>query len=814
MKNIIITFVAFILINTSLIAQSSFPSYYEQNKFNLASPSVLKFGLYGYDNPALLSLQPSADLFFAWSDRTGEWNDLNNWGLFFAAPSFGFAVVNNKYSNGTVTDYKISFGGGGDSFGIGAGIGWSSGDKDMFNRSTLFTLGTYIRPVRYVSFGLVGFLPTSGLGESAIDLGIRPLGNEIITLFGDYVIKSNKHPDDIEWSAGLILEPLDGLRITGRYFDTDIFNLGVALSFGNAGITFRSDFDKDGNHAFNIYGIRAGAYDRHPFKVFSKNTEYVKMELKGPLRYRRFMFFDYSTTLMELLNQIEAAKNDEGISGIAINTSGMRVNREMIWELREQLKEFKSTGKNIVVYIDRADINVYHLASVADKIVLDPAGGLYLKGFVLGRQYYKGTLEKIGIGYRAFRYFKYKSASETFANDKMSEADREQYNDLIEDIYSLARSNITEGRRFSNSEYDDLIDNGLIFLPEEALTAGLVDTIARWSDMKKIIKSLERENKRFVKPGSLREFKLPADNYWSRKPEIGVIYAIGVCAMDVGINARSLVKYVRNAVDDNNVKAIVLRVDSPGGDRLASDLIASALKEGKGEKPIIVSQGFVAASGGYWLSMYADTIIAAPTTITGSIGVIGSYFFNESLKEEFGVSTDYVKMGQHADFGFGMRLPLLGLSIPDRDINSDEIMMVENLIQSLYRKFVTKVSESRGVSYENIEALAQGRVWSGYDAKQNGLIDMIGGLSTAVKVAEERAGLIGEEYELNEYPPRSWFNFGNFVPGLLGIDKEVEIEKDPVIEDLMFRLKHNGHPMPILPMSDMDMIFNEEIDMY
>jgi protease-4 len=406
MKNIIITFVAFILVSTSLIAQSSFPSYYEQNKFNLASPSGLKFGLYGYDNPALLSLQPSADLFFAWSDRTGEWNDLNNWGLFFAAPSFGFAVVNNKYSNGTVTDYKISFGGGGDSFGIGAGIGWSSGDKDMFNRSTLFTLGTYIRPVRYVSFGLVGFLPTSGLGESAIDLGIRPLGNEIITLFGDYVIKSNKHPDDIEWSAGLILEPLDGLRITGRYFDTDIFNLGVALSFGNARITFRSDFDKDGNHAFNIYGIRAGAYDRHPFKVFSKNTEYVKMELKGPLRYRRFMFFDYSTTLMELLNQIEAAKNDEGISGIAINTSGMRVNREMIWELREQLKEFKSTGKNIVVYIDRADINVYHLASVADKIVLDPAGGLYLKGFVLGRQYYKGTLEKIGIGYRAFRYFK------------------------------------------------------------------------------------------------------------------------------------------------------------------------------------------------------------------------------------------------------------------------------------------------------------------------------------------------------------------------------------------------------------------------
>ncbi|UCH66517.1 MAG: signal peptide peptidase SppA [Ignavibacterium sp.] len=806
MKNIMTAVVVLILMSTSLLGQSSFPSYYEQNKFNLASPSVLKFGLYGYDNPALLSLQPSADLLFTWSDRTGEWNDLNQWGFFFAAPSFGFSVVNNKESIGTVTDFRISLAGGGDSFGIGAGVGWSSGDKDKFNRSTLFTLGTYIRPVRYVSFGLVGFLPTSGLGEGAVDLGIRPLGNEIVTVFGDYVIRSNKQPDDIKWSAGLILEPIDGLRITGRYFDTDIFNLGVALSFGNAGITFRSDFDKDGKHAYNIYGIRAGAYDRHPFKVFSKNSKYVKMELKGPLRYRRFAFFDYSTTLMELLNQIEAVKDNESISGIVINTSAMRINREMIWEIRKKLSEFKSKGKNVVVYIDRADINVYHLASVADKIVLDPAGSLYLTGFILGRQYYKGTLEKIGIGYRALKYFKYKTASETFSDDKLSDADREQYSELIDDIYKLARADITQSRRFSNSEYDDLIDKGFLFLPDEALKAGLVDTIARWNDMKDIIKSFEGEKKRFVRPGSLREFKLPGDNYWSKKSEIAVIYAIGVCAMDMGINARTLVKYVRDAVDDNNVKAIVLRVDSPGGDGLASDLIASTLNEGKGKKPIIVSQGFVAASGGYWLSMYADTIIAAPTTITGSIGVTGSYFFNKNLKEEFGVSTDFVKMGKHADLGFGLRLPLLGISIPDRDLNSDEVIKVENSIQSLYHKFVTKVSESRGLSYENIESLAQGRVWSGFDAKQNGLIDMIGGLSTAVKVAEERAGLKEEEYDLVEYPDRGWFNFGSFIPGLLGIEREVEIEKDPIIEDLKFRLKYNGHPMPIMPLSDVELL--------
>ena len=412
------------------------------------------------------------------------------------------------------------------------------------------------------------------------------------------------------------------------------------------------------------------------------------------------------------------------------------------------------------------------------------------------------------------RYFKYKSASETFANDKMSEADREQYKDLVNDFYNLAQTDITEGRGITKSDFDDLINDGLFFLPQEALAAGLVDTVARWSDVKDIVESIEGKEKRFISPGSLREFKMPNDNYWGRKPQIALIYAIGVCAMDIGINARSLVKYVRNAVDDNNVKAIVLRVDSPGGDGLASDLIASALNEGKGKKPIIVSQGIVAASGGYWLSMYADTIIAAPTTITGSIGVTGSYFFNESFKEELGISTDFVKMGEHADLGFGMRLPLLGLSIPDRDLNSDEIVKVEKLIQSLYHKFVTKVSESRGVTYENIESVAQGRVWSGLDAKQKGLIDMIGGLSTAIKVAEERAGLTGEDYEIIEYPPSSWFNIGNFLPGLMGIETEVEIGKDPIIEDLKFRLKHNGYPMPLLPMSDMDMLFDEEIEMY
>ena len=814
MKRVIYIAAIASVFNFLSVAQTFFPSYYEQNKFNLTSPGALKFGLYGYDNPALLTLQPSTDLYFAWNDAAGKWSDFNNWSLFLAVPHVGFSFVNNDINNRNFNDYKISAGGGSSAIGVGVSVGWSAGDQYDLNRSTYFTIGSYYRPIPYLSFGFIGSIPTKGVGEAVIDLAVRPLANETVTLFGDYLIRKNKLTEEIGWSAGVVVEPVDGIRLTGRYFDTDVFNFGIQLSFGNAGITTQVNYDEDGKHSFNSYGVRVGSYDRQPFTVFSRESDYVKMSLLGPVKYQRYRFFDNSNTLLELLKQIDVAANDDGVAGIAINASGMSINREMIWELREKLNEFKSVGKKVVIYIDRAGVNEYHLASVADKIVIDPVGMITLQGFMLGRQYYKGMLEKIGIGFRELRHFKYKSAMEIFANDKMSDADREQLQKLVDDFYELAKSNISEDRGFTSDEFDKVIDNEVFFLPEDALAIGLVDTIARWDAIDKIIENLEGKGKDFINPSSLKEFKLPEDNYWGKKPQIAVIYAIGACAMDTGIKARTLVEYVSNAVNDNNIKAIILRVDSPGGDALASDLIAEALKKANGKKPIIVSQGYVAASGGYWLSMYADTIVAAPTTITGSIGVIGGYYFNNFFKEELGISTDFVKRGEHADLGFGMRLPLLNIPIPDRDLNDVELEKIELLIKSMYNEFVRKVAFGRNKSFEEIESVAQGRVWSGFGGMKNGLVDILGGLSTAIEIAEKKTGLKKSDYNLVEFPPRPWFNFGSFLPGLLGIETEVELEKDPMIEDLKFRLRNNGYPMPILPQVDMEMLFNEELRFY
>ena len=480
----------------------------------------------------------------------------------------------------------------------------------------------------------------------------------------------------------------------------------------------------------------------------------------------------------------------------------------MLWEIREKLKEVKSYGKKVYVYIDRAGMDLYHFASVADKIVLDPMGTISLEGYLMGRTFLKGTLDMVGIGFHELRYFKYKSAAESYAREDFSEADREQRQRLVDENYKLAQRDICEGRKFSINYFDKLVDSSWIFLPEDAIKLKLADTLARWNDISEVIKKYERENKSLISAGSLDEFTLPND-YWGSKPKVAVIYAIGGTSMDDGIKARSLVTYVEAAMNSSNVKAIVLRVDSPGGDALAADLIAEVLRKGKGKKPVIVSQGYVAASGGYWLSMYADTIVAAPNTITGSVGVIGSFMFNKTLKQDLGLSTDFVKKGKFADLGFGATLPLIGISLPDRDFTDEELKMAETGIKTLYKGFVDKVAMGRNKSFNEIEQIAQGRVWTGTDGLKNGLVDVLGGLDTAIKIALQKSGLTNREYEIIELPEPEWFNINALLPSFLRIEQK--IAEDPFIRDLKFRLQYNGIPMPLLPIDYIDdnMMFGE-----
>ena len=783
--------------------------YHTQNNFQLASPGAMGVGLYGYENPAMLNYLHQPDLMFTWNSNAGyvqaPWNSPDQWGLFMAVPHLGFGVIHTKLPNSVsaVSDYRISLGFGNKSFSSGFGYGWSTGDRSIFKRQNVFTSGMLIRPIRYASLGLAGSWATSGgVKEGVVDLAIRPFGTELITLFSDYAIQNKKPYDKSTWSAGAAVEALPGIRFTGRYFDSKVFTVGVQISLGHTGFSAQSNYDKSGGQNYRTYAVRLGAYDRNVLrKTAQEKKKYVEMNLLGPVRYQKFLWFDKSNTLAGLLKTIEAAKNDPAVAGLAINTSGMDVNRELSWELREKLKDFKTSGKHVIVYIDRGGIIEYHFASIADKIVMDPAGIIALEGFIMGRTFLRGTLEKLGIGYDEWRFFKYKSANETLTRDSMSEGDREQRQKLMNDLYELIKSEICDSRKIAPEKFDELVNESFLFMPKEALSIGLVDALGRWDEVKNMIKKIEGEEKTFMRSRMLEAFMLPKDNYWGEKPQIAVIYALGECAMDQGIKARKLVKVIEKAAKDARVKAIVFRVDSPGGDGMASDIVAEALRNAKSKKPVIVSQGFVAASGGYWLSMYADTIVAAPQTITGSIGVIGGWLYNNGFKEKLGMTTDFVKVGKHADLGFGFRMPFIGLGLPDRNMTSEERAKAEYFITSFYKEFVTKVADGRKRSYDDIHAIAQGRVWSGVDGKRNGLVDVLGGLETAIQIAKDRAGLTKESVQIIEMPKPDVFDPNIFMPKLFG----VEFQKDKVIEHIKFRLDHNGEPMPIMPLEDTEL---------
>ncbi|NWF51259.1 MAG: S49 family peptidase [Ignavibacteriaceae bacterium] len=810
MKTVRVLVLFFLIFSIEIVPQNFFPSYFIQNDLAFSSPGSFRYGLNGYENPATLALLDQPDLIFSWNDADGSFLQMNHWGLFASVPGFGFGMVKTKAGGLSVTDYKLSAGAGNKKFNFGIGYGWSTGSKDFFLRKDFIALGTLLRLNSYISLGLSGNLPFNSKGEGAVDLGLRPFGNEKITLFGDYVFKNQRFPSDVRWSAGAVVEPVDGIRIFGRYFDTKVFSAGLQLSFGNISLFSQSSFNDKSEYKFNTYGIRIGGYDRNIADFLSSHNEYLELNLRGGIKYQKNKLFDNSNSLHSLLQSIDAAANDKSVSGIVMNLSGISINREMLWELREKFREFKDHGKKIVIYIDRVSIDDYHLASVADKIVIDPLGSIQLPGFIRGKGYYKNLLELAGIGFRELRYFKYKSASETFANDKMSDADREQLQLIVDNYYETAKKEICLSRNLTYEKFDELVNDISMFNPEDAIKYGLADTIARFDALNEVIKNLEGRDYKRISAGSLEKLKLPGDNFWGRKKEIALIYAIGSCAMDEGINARSLVNYIQAAVENENIKAIILRVDSPGGDALASDLIAEALRKAKGKKQVIISQGYVAGSGGYWLSMYGDTIVSAPTTITGSIGVIGGYYFNKSLKEKIGLTTDFVKRGEHADYGFGFTFPLINMVLPDRDMNDFELMRAENIIKSMYKDFVTKVALGRNKTFDEIEKIAQGRVWSGINAKELGLVDVLGGLDIAIKIALEKTGLKENEYEIVEYPDAPWIDLSMFIPKIVGVETIRNIEQDPFINELRFRLQNNGTPMPILPLEQMEMIYPQE----
>jgi protease-4 len=577
----------------------------------------------------------------------------------------------------------------------------------------------------------------------------------------------------------------------------------------------------------NYKYLALGVYCLVSAPVFSQHV-YLELNLNNQSTQSRVRSVR-PRSMLETFRVIERAGEDKRIRGIILNISAFSAGSETIWELRNSLERFKSKGKKICAFISAADLDLYGLAAMADKIVMDGQGALALTGYVWGRAFARNTLDKLGVGVRELRYLQYKSAAETFTRSSISEADRRQYGEYLDDTFAVTRINIMNGRAWTAEEFNTVVNREFLYSAKTALERKLVDRVGRAEAVEEALKELEGgEVKHFVLYGdsdsSLMESKSSygpgkSGGLFSRPPVIAVVYANGQTDMERGMAARSLAHIIREAADNRRVKAIVLRVNSPGGSAEAADYIAEAVKYAKEEmkKPVVVSMGSVAASGGYWASMYASHIMATPYTLTGSIGVIGSWFYDKGLNSKLGLTVDVLQRGSHADLGSGIILPR-------RDLTQEEEQRYRGYILDMYADFTAKVAGGRNMTLEQVEAAAQGRVFSGIGARNAGLVDSIGGVADAVRLARELAKIPDRQKTLfREYPKPKFIDkllerlpgnfagsftslFGGRLPAAAPVNAANFLSDlfipAPLLEDLRFRLEHNGQVMPILPIDN------------
>jgi len=804
---------------------SEIPSYYKDLSFDLTSPSAYVTAVGGYANPAVYAMMPGSEIEAYFSDPKQDLvSGLNQWGLFTGLQHLGFGFQHQRAPgpDGTVsvTDYRLALSGGTKDITFGLGVGWSGGDTDTFGRTTIMQLGLVRRFGRYVSLGVSGDFSTETSDQAGLfDLAVRPMGDGRLTLFGDLQYPKGYSFKDSPWSAGAMLEVPAGVRFIGRYYEDESFSIALAYTFGagtEGGIVRGSAqpfYDKDANHTGTNWGVRMGYRQANGlWSGYQRDSRYAKMQLRGPVKHTRFKYFDRSLTLSGILDALEGVRTDDRVAGVAINLSGLAVSRGNAWEIREKLSELQRDGKHVVVFIDQAGMTLYHLASVADRIVMDPEGYMILPGYSMSRTYLSELAKKLGLGVEEFRFKEYKSAMESLTRRNMSPADREQRQALVDEYYRTMRDDVAASRDVDGSTVDEWIDDITIMLAPTAVEQGLVDQLGRWEDAGKIVKEFEGSGKRFVGKDALAKFAYPSES-WGEPPRIAVVYAIGVCAMDTGIRARELSGIIRRLSRDRLVKAVVLRVNSPGGSSTASDVVAGALRECAKRKPVIVSQGDVAASGGYWISMYGDEIIAQPMTITGSIGVIGGWVWDDGIGEKMGLDSDYVKKGKHADAFVQLKFPFLPLSVPERQLTEVEKSHVLGVMEGIYGSFVTNVSAGRKMDPADVEKVAKGRVWTGAQGVQIGLIDRIGGLERAIAVAREKAGIKpDDEVKIVEYGgEKSWLDMVLAGPRTaLGSLVDFGSAAPEVEDDLAFLYnydmvyleelcRNNGRPRCMLP---------------
>jgi protease IV len=461
-------------------------------------------------------------------------------------------------------------------------------------------------------------------------------------------------------------------------------------------------------------------------------------------------------TVRSVVDNLRKAKADPRVKSVLLKPTGFD---SPFWgkvqEVRDAVLDFKKSGKPVYAYLEYGGDREYYLATAADKVFLMPSTALDLVGVATYELFLRGTLDKIGAIPDLHRIGQYKTAVNTFKEKGYTAAHKEMDESMNRDLYEQIVRGIADGRKKDEADVRALVDQGP-FLPEDALAAGLVDEVAYEDQVDDKLRAGEQRR------------RLDGDDYarvslsslgLNRGPRIAVIYAAGTInggksgydpVNGAVLGSETLIEYIRQARRDSSVRAIVLRIDSPGGSTTASDAIWRELvvtKTERADRPLVVSMSDLAASGGYYIAMPAQVIVAQPSTLTGSIGIFGGKFVTGGVYEKLGAKIESTSVGRHAE-----------INGPARPYNAEELKKLEEQLQSFYDQFVEKVAESRHSTPEKIDAIAQGRVWTGRQARQNGLVDDLGGLDRAVALAKQRAKIAADsDVEIVVYPPRKSF---------------------------------------------------------
>ncbi|MFP4604883.1 MAG: signal peptide peptidase SppA [Bacteroidales bacterium] len=489
----------------------------------------------------------------------------------------------------------------------------------------------------------------------------------------------------------------------------------------------------------------------NPNTVLKVKLDNIIMDRNPKSPFGNFDFQSFkpqpSLGLNEILANIEKAGEDDNIEGIYLELTSIPAGMATIEEIREALIKFKETGKFIIAYSDNYVQTSYYLASVADKIYVNPAGRINLTGLNSQVMFFKEALDKLGIEPQIIRHGKFKSAIEPFTRNEMSEENRTQIMEYVSDLWSTMAEGIEEFRGIDNQKINELADNLSLETAEIALEQKFVDGLKYKDEILGELKDSSKTDKDDVDFVNLNKYnRVPEikDYKGLATDKIAVVYAMGSVIMGEGeegsIGSDRISRAIREARKDSTIKAIVFRVNSGGGSALASEVIWRELKLASETKPVIASLGDVAASGGYYIVAPADTIVANPNTITGSIGVFGIIpNVKELMNDKLGIYLDVAKTNKHSDIGN-----------PFRSLTDYEKQVIKNGIEDVYDNFVGRVADGRNMTKEEVDEIGQGRVWSGIDAKNIGLVDLFGGLDKAIEIAGEKAKI--EKYRVVELP--------------------------------------------------------------